>query len=210
MNTVRFITADEVDFIRHLYSIDRRSVGIEFTDEKIDRIVNGTRNLINQDICAVPMVFDPSGEPIGMYLGYDIPRVGGWFVGLTKVLHSSNHFNITAPMLAPALNMLIERMENKGYYKWWMGAPESWHNIRNKIMRRHSYMLDRYDWVDEDVIPRGQTSPVDLYNAYSSPCDWSDITIRMFSLRQEHRVAHLKQRTTQDYRGTVLSVPKEV
>ncbi len=204
MNTVRFITPDEVDFIRHLYSIDRRSVGIEFDDAKIDRIVAGTRDLLSKDMCAVPMVFNEEGTPIGMYLGYDIPRVGGWMVGLTKVLQSTNHFNTTAPMLAPALNMLIERMEKRGYYKWWMGAPESWHNIRNKIMRRHSYMLDRYDWVDETVIPRGQTSPFSLYNSFSSPCNWSDIIIRMFVLRQQHRVDYLRQQNHTDYKGTVI------
>jgi hypothetical protein len=203
MNTVRFITSNEVDCIRHLYSIDRRSVGVEFDDAKIGRIVDGTRELLTKDLCAVPMVFDETGTPIGMYLGYDSPRLGGWIVGLTKVLQASNHYNITAPMLAPALNMLIERMESKGYYKWWMGAPESWHNIRNKIMRRHSDMLDRYDWVDETVIPKGEKSPVELYNAYSSPCNWSDITIRMFVLRQQHRVEILRQQAHADYKGTV-------
>lgn len=204
MNTVRFINSDEVEYIRHLYSIDRRSVGIEFDDVKIDRVINITHNLLTRDLCAVPMVFDETNTPIGMYIGYDIPRAGGWMVGLTKVLQATNHYNITAPMLAPALNMLIERMESKGYYKWWMGAPESWHNIRNKIMRRHSHMLDRYDWVDETVIPRGETSPVDLYNARSSPCDWSDITIRMFVLRQQYRVELLRQQNHSDYKGTII------
>ena len=203
MNTVRFIQSDEVDFIRHLYSIDRRSVGIEFDDDKIDRIVNRTRELLKEDLCAVSMVFDESNTPIGMYLGYDIPKVGGWMVGLTKVLQVNNHYNITDPMLAPALNMLIGRMESKGYYKWWMNAPESWHNIRNKIMRRHSYMLDRYDWVDETVIPKGEKSPVALYSAYHSPCNWSDVTIRMFVLRQQYRVDILKQQNHTDYKGTI-------
>lgn len=204
MNTVRFITPDEVEYIRHLYSIDRRSVGVEFDDDKITRVINIARNLMTEDLCAVPMVFNDEGTPIGMYLGYDVPRAGGWMVGLTKVLQATNHYNITAPMLAPALNMLIERMESKGYYKWWMGAPESWHNIRNKIMRRHSYMLDRYDWVDETVIPRGEVSPVDLYNFRSSPCHWSDITIRMFVLRQQYRVNHLRKQNHSDYKGTVI------
>lgn len=204
MNTVRFITPDEVEYIRHLYSIDRRSVGVEFDDDKITRVINIARNLMTKDLCSVPMIFNDEGTPIGMYLGYDVPRAGGWMVGLTKVLQATNHYNITAPMLAPALNMLIERMESKGYYKWWMGAPESWHNIRNKIMRRHSYMLDRYDWVDETVIPRGEVSPVDLYNFRSSPCHWSDITIRMFVLRQQYRVNHLRKQNHSDYKGTVI------
>lgn len=205
MNTVRFITSDEIDFIRHLYSIDRRSVGVEFDDAKIDKVVAITQNLLLTDACAVPMVFNESNVPIAMYIGYDIPKAGGWMVGLTKVLHSTNHYNTTAPILAPALNMLIDRMENKGYYKWWMGAPESWHNIRNKIMRKHSYMLDRYDWVDETVISRGEKSPVSLYNAFSSPCDWSDIVIRMFVLRQSHRVNILRQQLHSDYKGTVVN-----
>ena len=204
MNTVRFITPSEIEFIRHLYSIDRRSVGVEFDDAKINRIVKGTQELLTKDLCAVPMVFNEEGIPIGMYIGYDLPRLGGWMVGLTKVLQASNHYNITAPMLAPALNMLIERMESKGYYKWWMGAPESWHNIRNKIMCRHSYMLDRYDWFDETVIPRGEKSPVELYNAYSSPCNWSDIVMRLFVLRQQHRVDLLRQQSHTDYKGTII------
>jgi hypothetical protein len=204
MNTVRFITSDEVDLIRHLYSIDRRSVGVEFTDEKINNIVKGTRDLIDKNLCCVPMVFNEENIPIGMYLGYKVPRVAGWVVGLTKVLNSTNHFNITAPMLAPALDMLLERMESDGYYKWWMGAPESWHNIRNKIMRRHSPMLDRYTWYDEMVIPRGEWAGVQLYDWYTSKCEWSDITVRMFSLKQKHRVEILRTQPRQDYKGTII------
>lgn len=206
MNTVRFITADEVENIRFLYSIDRRSVGIEFSDDKIDRIVKGTKTLITNNLCYVPMVFNEEGIPIGMYIGYTMRPAGAWYVGLTKVLQPTNHFNTTAPMLAPALDMLLEKMESQKLFKFWMGAPESWHNIRNKIMRRHSPMLDRYDWYDEFVIPKGEMSGIKAYDQYSSPCNWTDIVIRMFVLKQEHRINLLKQTPgIQDYRGTVLN-----
>lgn len=206
MNTVRFITSDEVENIRFLYSIDRRSVGIEFTDDKITRIVEGSRRLIDEGRCHVPMIFDENNTPIGMYLGYEIQPAGAWYVGLTKILQPTNHFSKTAKILAPALNLLLEKMESRNLFKFWMSAPENWHNIRNKIMRRHSHMLDRYNWYDEFVIPRGKYSGVRAYDWYTSPCDWSDIVVRMFVLKQEHRVALLRNnQDLQDYQGTIFN-----
>lgn len=204
MNTMRFVTADELHHVRTLFSIDRRSVGVEFSDEDVENLIVRLTRRINTGMVHVPMVFDEAGTPLCMYVGFELPKIGGWWVGLTKVLAPTNHFNQHAPLLAPALNALIELMESKGYYKFWMAAPEKHHNIRNRIMRRHSVMLDRYNWVDEDVIPRGQKSNFEAFNMHRAMCDWSDIVIRMFVLKQSERVEIFKKQGHVDYNGTII------
>lgn len=204
MNTIRFIKADELYHIRTLFSIDRRSVGVELSEADVDAMIQRLTLRMAEGTVHIPIVFDDAGTPLGMYVGFEVPKIGGWWVGLTKVLEPANHFNQNAPVIAPALNSLISLMEEKGYYKFWMAAPEKHHNIRNRIMRRHSNMLDRYDWFDEDVIPRGQLSNVEAFNMHRAMCNWSDITVRMFVLRQQHRIEIFKQQGHQDYNGTLI------
>ena len=106
--------------------------------------------------------------------------------------------------MADALDLLLEKMESKGYYKFWMASPESHHNIRNKIMRKHSKYLARYKWFDEVVIPRGQQSGISSFDSVRRPIDWTDIVVRLFVLDQEHRVNILRTKGFEDYKGTIL------
>lgn len=202
MNSIRFITSSELQHVRTLYSIDNRS---HRTAIDIDSLVEMLRIKMDVDkTCSIVMMFDPTDLPIAMYVGFEFSRAAGWMIGLTKVLRAEPHFNTTAAIIAPALDLLISTMESKGYYKFWMGAPEIHHNIRNKIMRRHSKMLDRYSWYDEEVIPLGTRSPTPMFAAHTKIHKWHDLVIRMFVLSQQERVRILKQQGNNDYNGTII------
>jgi hypothetical protein len=204
MHTTRFITADEVHLIKTLFSKDKRSVRVELTDEQLDKKIAILKERIQKGITHISMVFDENDSPLCMYVGFELPRIGGWYIGLTKVLESTNHFSKTAPMMVPALELMISKMESKGYFKFWMTAPESLHNIRNKIIKKHSPMANRYFWVDESVAPRGQLTNIEAFDIFRDVCEWSDVVVRMFVLKQEHRVEILKGQNYTDYRGTVI------
>lgn len=202
--THRFINKDELFHIKTLFSIDPRSIKVELTESQVDEMIRNLERSINYGIGHVLMTFRNDGSPYGMYAGFELSRIGGWYIGLTKVIKSANHFNTSSKILAPALNELIKFMEDKGYYKFWMSAPERHHNLRNKIMRKNSFMLNRYDWYDEVIIPKGARSKIDAFEIWRGINNLSSIVVRMFSLQQEYRVEILKKQGHDGYVGTIL------
>ena len=204
MHTTRFITADEVHLIKVLFSKDKRSVRVELTDDQLNKKIEVLKNGIRQGLTHISMVFDENNSPLCMYVGFELSRIGGWYIGLTKVLESTNHYSKTAPMMVPALELMISKMESKGYFKFWMAAPENLHNIRNKIIKKHSAIARRYVWFDESIAPRGQLTHIEAFDIFRDVCEWSDIVVRMFVLKQEHRVEILREKNYTDYRGTII------
>jgi hypothetical protein len=204
MNTARFITADELHHIKTLFSKDNRSVRVEISDDQLDKKIDVLRDRMQKGIAHISMVFDEDENPLCMYVGFELPRIGGWYIGLTKVLESTNHFSNTAPMMVPALELLISTMESKGYFKFWMTAPEKHHNIRNKVIKKHSVAANRYIWFDEVVAPKGEASGVEAFDIFRDICNWSDVVVRMFVLKQQHRVEILRSQQHPDYKGTVI------
>ena len=96
-------------------------------------------------------------------------------------------------------------MYTEGYYKFWMGAPEVHHNIRNRVMIKHSKLAHRYQWFDEYIIPKGQKTDIKIYEFNRRICNWSDILVRMFVLKQEYRVELLRKLNSKDYHGTLIT-----
>jgi len=103
-----------------------------------------------------------------------------------------------------------QTLEAEGYYKFWMGAPEQHHNIRNAVMVKQSNLLHRYDWVDELVIPKGERCDVEIFEQNRRTCNWTDILVRMFVLKQEYRIEHMRKQGHINYTGALTSskVPK--
>lgn len=200
----RLIDKSELYHIKTLFSKDARSVKIRLTDSDINAMISRLEQGMDNKTSYVYMTFYPNGSPYAMYVANEIAKAGAWYIGLTKVISSANHFNQSAAIIAPALNNLIQLMEDKGYYKFWMAAPEKHHNLRNMIMRKHSFMLDRYDWFDEVVIPPGEKSNVAAYDSYRRVIDWSSIVVRLFVLKQKYRVEIFRKQGHTDYVGTVL------
>jgi hypothetical protein len=203
MNTTRFITENDAHHIKTLYSINTEQVGNVLTTEEVDILIQKLVGYLSRGGVLISMVFDENENPVAMYCGFPFPTINGWFVGLTKNISPESHFNKSAKYMAPGLDLMIEEMEKRGYYKFWMTAPEKHHNIRNMIMKKHSNLLKRYTWFDELVIPKGLRSDVQAWEIYRKLCMWSDVTVRMFVLDQTHRVEILRSQGHQDYKGTI-------
>lgn len=185
--TCKFITHKEIDLVRYLFSVDRSMVGVELSDRELEMRLERIGSRLENKQLEVVIVFDENENPYAMYTGFYMKKIAGWYVGATKIYKSSNHYNQSARVMAPGLDLLISKMEDQGLYKFWMAAPIWQHNIRNKVMVKYSPMLARYDWFDECLIPKNQRSEFEGFESYRYPCDWSDIMMRMFVLRQEYR-----------------------
>lgn len=203
MNTTRFITPDEIDYLRVTYAVGRKSLGIEITEDVQEKILSVTKQKMIEGLMHVAVVFDNDNKPIASYQAYEVPQILAWrWNGLSSVA-KHNHYNKTAPIIAPALDMIVSLMESKGYYKFWSLNKESAHNIRYKIMCRHSALLSRYNCYDELIIPKGQDSGIPLFDAYRSPIDSCNLLVRLFVLDQKHRVEQLRKHGYDDYKGTL-------
>lgn len=203
MRTTRFITADEIEHVRTIFRLNPNAVGMVMSEESQDRYLAKVAEGIKLDTAHAAVTFE-DGEPIVVYIGIEFPNIAGWHVGLTKITEKYNHYNKSAPIMAEALDLLLEKMESRGYFKFWMTAPESHHNIRNRVMCRHSKYLSKYKWFDETVIPTGGKSGVLAFDSVRGVIDWTDVVVRLFILDQPHRVEKLRQRGYKDYEGTIL------
>lgn len=202
MRETRFVAADEIDYVRKIFKLNPNAVGTVMSDEQQNRYLTKVAEKIAEGMAHAAVTFE-DGEPIVVYIGFEFPSIAGWHVGLTKITEKYNHYNKSAPIMADALDLLLEKMESKGYYKFWMTSPESHHNIRNKIMIRHSKYLARYKWFDELVIPAGDKSGVSAFDAVRGVIDWTDVVVRLFILDQQHRVEQLRAKGFKDYKGTI-------
>ena len=188
MNTVRFINSSELDYVRELFSIDSRLVGEEMSPEELETMIQSWVELLNTDKMRISVLFSDSGEPLGMYTAVLFPEIRTWWVHATKVKYTQNHFATSAKLLVPAGEFLLDELEGMGYYKFWMAAPEMHHRIRNTVMKKHSERVRRYEWYDEYIIPKGQRCPeIPMFDVNRKTCNWSDVIIRLFVLKQEFR-----------------------
>ena len=205
-NTVRFIEAGEVnELIREMFSIDRTLIREIVSEETLTYIIENWIRLIETEQFKISMVFDSQGSPVAMYTGRMMQVNGGWLVGATKIKIPQANYYISARLMAPALELMLSYTESHGYYKFWMTAPEMHHNIRNKVIRKVCPMMTRYQWVDEQIILQNQTSNIALFNLNRRICTWSDVVVRQFYLKQEHRVELLRKLNSKDYRGTLIT-----
>lgn len=202
MNTVRLINKEELNLVRELFSEDNNLVRQEINPEKLNSMITYWEECFDKNIMRISMMFDENNNPIAMYSGIMVPQVMGFMIGATKIKTAESNFFKSAKMLVPALEVLLTEMESLGYYKFWMAAPERHHNIRNSVMRKYSDMANRYIWYDECIIPKGEKSPIALYDVHRIVVHWSDVLIRMFVLKQEHRIEKLKEKNLEDYNGT--------
>jgi hypothetical protein len=202
MNTTRFITPDEIDYLRVTYAVGRSSLGTVITEDSQEKFLSTTKQKMIEGLMHVAVVFDNDSKPIASYQAFEVPQLLAWrWNGLSSVANH-NHYNKTAPIIAPALDMIVNLMESKGYYKFWSLNKESAHNIRYKIMCRHSTLLSRYNCYDELIIPAGKPSGMPLFDAYR-PLAPYNLLVRLFSLDQTHRVEQLRKHGYEDYKGTL-------
>lgn len=203
MNTTRFITPDEIDYLRVTYAVGRTALGMVITEDVQEKFLSNTKQKMIEGLMHVAVVFDDDIKPIASYQAYEVPQLLAWrWNGLSSIAKHS-HYNKTAPIIAPALDMIVNLMESKGYYKFWSLNKESAHNIRYKIMCKHSTLLSRYNCYDELIIPKGKTSGIPLFDASRPAAPDCDLLVRLFVLDQKHRVEHLRKHGYPDYKGTL-------
>lgn len=203
MRETRLITADEIDHLKTIFRLNPKAMRVVMTEEFQDKYLNRIREKITEGDAHVAVTFE-NGEPIVTYIGFVLVNIAGWHAGLSKITYKYNHYNKSAPIMADALDLLLEKMESLGYYKFWVTAPERHHNIRDKILCKHSKYLSRYKWFDETVIPAGEKSGVFSFDAFRRPVDWTDVVVRMYILDQQYRVEKLRVKGCKEYKGTVL------
>lgn len=204
MYTTRFLLPDDViDTMTYMYSNDPHNVRMQLSLDNIKELAKKYYEKVVSDTGSICGVFDADGNILATYTAIEYPDFAAWRIAGTKVLESTNHYAKTAKMLAPGIDAVIDKMESKGYYKWWMISPEQHHNIRNKIMVKYSRLLGRYEWYDDLVIPANSvTTGVKSFDDYREVIDWSDTVSRMFVLRQQHRIEIFRNKKFTNYKGT--------
>lgn len=201
----RIIKSTELEFVRTMFENDPYIGSVKLTQDKINQLIEHLRTGIDNGLTLVTMSF-VDGIPEVFYVGYEYPRLQGWYIGLTKIRESSAHFKTSAKVMAPTLDLLIATMQDKGYYKFWMTAEERHHNIRNRYIKKFSNYASDYEWFDELVTPKGQRSTVSSFEANRLTVnDSSSVLVRMFVLKQHKRVEFLLQKNSSDYTGTLSS-----
>ena len=182
----RFISIDEMHYVKNMFDHHPDMMGMPMTPEQVDNFVNSTYQRIKDGIGHVAMVFNGTA-PIAMCVGIEFPMIAGWHKSLSKIAVNTNHYAITARMMASAEDLLIEKMENNGYYKFWTHSPIRIQNIRQRYLKKYSSKYARYDYVDEGIIPTNNRTLVGLYDIHRSVNNYTDVISRMYYLRQEYR-----------------------
>ena len=206
MNIVRFIEPDEVrEIVTEMFSIDNTLIREPVSEEALEVTIKFWMASMHRGELKISVLFDEENSPVAMYTGRMMHVNSGWCVGATKIKKPQSNYYISARLMAPALELMLTHMESLGYYKFWMTAPEMHHNIRNKVIRKVCPMMTRYEWVDEEIIPQNKNSKTALFNLNRRICTWSDTVVRMFYLKQEHRIELLKKTNSKDYNGTLIT-----
>jgi hypothetical protein len=188
-----FINSDNLNLIKKLFSRDNTLAESQLSDDDIQLKLDQMKSSLDSGILKIAVVFDDNDEPYAMRSGFYIKKAGAWYLSATKLLHSENHYNITARNIAPGLDLLIKHMENLGYYKFWNAGPAKQQDLRTKIMCKYSTMLGRYNCYDEMLIPTGKRSSVDAYEVFRNVSNKSDVMIKLFVLKQEERTRLIKE-----------------
>lgn len=202
MNTTRFITPDEIDYLRVTYAVGRKNTGSLITEEKQEQIIKGIRQgMLNGGMHAI-VVFDSENNPIASCQAFEVPNLRAWrWCGISSV-KDYNHYNKTAAILVPAFEMMTNLMESKGYYKFWAINAESDLNIRFRITCKNSKIMSRYEYYDEMIIPKGKTSGIPLFDGHRFVVDSYDVVVRLFILSQQHRGELFRDLGYSEYKGS--------
>jgi len=206
MEKVRFINSSELDYVRYIFDRNPYLVGEKLSTEDTELLITSWVSQIDSGFLKVNVLFGEQDEPLAMYTGSLFRHLKFWTVGYTKIAIRTNHFAKSARIMAPALDHMLEYTQSQGLFRFHMLAPEKHHNIRNDIMIKYSNHLKNYNWYDELIIPRGELSVVEKkYGTNRRPCNWSDILLRSFILKQECRVDYFRQFQYPDYKGSITS-----
>lgn len=201
--TARLISAAEIHYIKEIFDINNTAQRREMSEEQITKFLLQAQKGLEMGNAICSTIFDSNSKPIAMYIAWKMPRIAGWQMGLSKMVEKHSHYSKSAEILALGVDLIIEAMEAEGFYKFWLNSSEKHLNIRNKLMFKKSKLFPRYKWFDENIIPAGQDSSVEIFNFFRNKIAWTDVIVRMYILDQPYRIEHLKKHNSRDYTGTV-------
>ena len=191
MTNSRLLQGNDMDILRSMFDFNNNNNGIKLSDAEITKWCESIMDAVKKSVTQVAVNFDVLGEPMAMVVSHEKSAVNGWMHGLSVIRRPTNHYNKSAPILAPALDLMMNFMESKGYYKYWAINPKAKLDIRYKIMCKYSTTLHRYDSYDEMIIPAGQLSGVLLWDS-TRRIHNMDTNVKLYVLRQEYRLPLIK------------------
>lgn len=198
MFTYRLITTEEIELVRAMFDNDPSLVDVDLTPPQIDDWCANTMKGIIAGNRACVMAFDENNEPVAMTIGTEYTQSKAWYKGISKIRTPNNYYPTTARIMAPAEDMLIQYMEDRGNFKYWSATIEGkYHTTRNNILKKYSKMFARYEGFDEMIVPAGKESGIKIWDMNRRPHPFSDILIRMYVLKQEYRIPLVRQQLTQ-------------
>ena len=175
-----------------MFDFNNNHSGIKLSEDEITEWCKTIMVGVKEGTKQVAVNFDDLGNPMALVVGHEKPNINGWMHGLSIIRQPTNHYNKSAPILAPALDLMMNLMESKGYYKYWAISSKAKLDIRYKIMCNYSSTLHRYDSYDEMTIPSGQLSGVKMWDMHRRINPTMDTTVKLYVLRQEYRLPLLK------------------
>ena len=140
----------------------------------------------------ISVALNDNDEAEAFYVGAAMPSVQAWVIHGPRVAKSSVVYSTSAKKCAPALDLLLEYMQERMYFKFWQVDIGDRHLRRKTIMDNYSKFSSWYDTYDEVHIPKNFTTGIMLYDGIGKgQIDESDRLIRMFVLKQEHRIPYI-------------------
>ena len=194
-NTVRLLTVDEIGLMKSMFEHNPYANGFKLTEEEIDKFCESTIEDIAGGIRQVAISIDSKGDPIAMSVGIERPAIAGWIQGLTMVRYPRFYLEaqpmrkfFSSTVVAETVDFLVTYMESKRYFKFWDMSIDTIANTGRYLVTMQSQTLHRYNYYDELIIPPGEQAGVHLFDRFRRVHPTEPVIVRMFSLRQEHRL----------------------
>ena len=195
-NNTRLLRADDIKILRSMFDYNPYSNGIKLSEDDITQWCNNNIEGIKNGYKQVAINMDDNDDPIAMSSGTENPMINGWIQGISMVRYPLGHpltiekaLPHASVILTPAMDLLVEYMESKKYYKFWdTTLHNKILNIGRRFVSKYTTRLNRYDHYDEMIIPAGKLSGVMLWDANRRINPTKDVTVRMYVLRQEYRL----------------------
>ena len=190
-NNTRLLRSDDIKILRSMFDYNPYSNGIKLSEDDITQWCNATIEGIKNGVKQVAINMDDKDDPIAMSAGTEKPMINGWIQGISMVRYPLDYPLTLAktPRLTPAMDLLVEHMESKKYYKFWdITLHNKILNIGKSLVSKYTTRLNRYDHYDEMIIPAGKLSGVRIWDINRRINPTKDVTVRMYVLRQEYRL----------------------
>lgn len=189
----KLITLDEMHLVESI--IDKNPSwpsGKMMTPNQRAQLLGLYSSKLKEGTMQISVVLNDNEEAEAFYIGAIMPNVQAWVIHGPRVAKSSVVYSTSAKKCAPALDLLLEYMQQRMYFKFWQVDIGSRHLRRKIIMDNYSKFSSWYDTYDELHIPENFTTGITLYDGIGKgQIDDSDRIIRMFVLKQEHRIPYI-------------------